>query len=205
MTMLSTVERLPLFKASASSIDFAEKPLWIKGAALFENQLALVISNIIDPSCMTKLHNLLAPCEFDGYEVKRGQKDLAGQMITFLLSRPLLYRRLELMTGCGTLDSVFGRITCLTAGSDLKLRWHDDLKINPRHRLAITINLSTDNYTGGIFKLRKKNSNELSFSYQHNVKGDALIFKVDHALEHRVTPLTAGGPRIVWAGWFIGQ
>lgn len=36
-------------------------------------------------------------------------------------------------------------------------------------------------------------------------QGDALIFKVDHALEHRVTPLTAGGPRIVWAGWFIGQ
>jgi hypothetical protein len=40
--------------------------------------------------------------------------------------------------------------------------------------------------------------------FKHDQPGTALVFEVRPQLEHRVLPLTAGGPRRVFTGWFIG-
>lgn len=40
-------------------------------------------------------------------------------------------------------------------------------------------------------------------AHHHNKPGTVLIFAVRPDLEHRVTPLTSGGPRRVFAGWFL--
>lgn len=208
---LASSNKLPLFKVSTQSMVLTpEEALWTEGADLFSKQAALILTQIIAPSTLLKISHLLSHDLFISRELEYiGTQEVekeptVGRMINFLLARPELFHRLEQITGCGTLRRVAGGIARLQAGSEHKLQWHDD--INDEHRrLAITINLSIHRYDGGQFELRKKGCASPLFSYQHHVVGDAILFKVDRALEHRVTPVSSGGPRIVFAGWFLSH
>src|SRR3990167_6130489 len=198
-TALASLTKLHLYKASTQSMVLTpEEALWSEGADLFAKQTALVLSHIIDSSTLLKISSLLSqdlfiPRELEYIGTQEVEKEpVVGRMIAFLLGQPQLLRRLEQMTGCGTLRRVAGGIAQLQAGSDHKLRWHDDIN-DERRRLAITINLSMHHYTGGQFELRKKGCASLLFCHQHHVLGDAILFKVDRTLEHRVTPVSSGG------------
>jgi hypothetical protein len=84
-----------------------------------------------------------------------------------------------------------------------RFNWHDDLPENPTRRIGITINLSENPYEGGLFELRKKKTQQILTRHRHEKPGSALIFDVSDALEHRVWPVTSGGPRRIFAGWFL--
>jgi hypothetical protein len=51
--------------------------------------------------------------------------------------------------------------------------------------------------------MRRKGESGICWRHHHASPGEALVFEVSPALEHRVTPLTAGGPRTIFAGWFL--
>jgi hypothetical protein len=40
-------------------------------------------------------------------------------------------------------------------------------------------------------------------TFRHDTPGTALIFEVSKRCEHRLHPLTSGGPRRVFTGWFL--
>lgn len=128
----------------------------------------------------------------------------AGDGLTLALQRPELYHCLDQITGCGPFDDAQGHVARHEAGDDKALDWHDDTA-DRRRRLAITINLDDRPYTGGLFELRARVSREPAFRHTHSEVGEALIFKVSRAFEHRLTPVTGGGPRTVFAGWFLGE
>lgn len=133
-------------------------------------------------------------------EVEQPQR--AGGAITLALQRAGLMRWLESATGCGALTRVGGRVIQARANNHDQLDWHDDL-YDPQRRLAVTVNLSEAPYEGGLFELRDVRTREMLTVHHHAAPGDLMIFDVAADLEHRVLPVTAGGPRRVYTGWFF--
>jgi hypothetical protein len=128
---------------------------------------------------------------------------LAGRAMELTLQHPTLLRWLEAVTGCASLSAVQGHIARTLPHENHRLRWHNDLNV-PNRRLAITVNLSDAPYEGAIFELRDVATKTDLFRFVHRRLGDAVIFEVASRSEHRVTRMVAGGPRCVFAGWFVG-
>jgi hypothetical protein len=176
-------------------------------AAAFRAQPALILPGLLDPAL---LGMLLARCRSGRFveesvaglgmrEVEAPQR--VGRALNVLLHRAALLRWIEAATGCGALNGVSGRVVQIRAKGGDALDWHDDLN-EPTRRLAVTIDLSDVPYRGGLFELRHATSGAPLLAHRHAAPGDALIFAVRRGLEHRVRPLTDGGPRRVYAGWF---
>jgi len=83
-----------------------------------------------------------------------------------------------------------------------KLDWHDD-GLTQTRVAALTIRLGTEPYDGGAFEFRAKKFPHDVSSHMHLRPGDALLFTVNPAFEHRVVPLQSGGPRTMFTGWFL--
>jgi hypothetical protein len=131
-----------------------------------------------------------------------------GRIINLTLNRPEVLRWLEAVTDCGPLDHFEGRVAQTLCRPGDELVWHDDLPNGEKRRLALVVNLSTEAYTGGEFQLRRTEmgtSGGRLFEHRYTEPNSAILFRVGHDLEHRVLPLSTGGPRRVFAGWAFGS
>lgn len=128
---------------------------------------------------------------------------LAGTMISLLLHREPLFRWLERVTGCESIRAVEGRVVQTHAVGGDELKWHDDMGGDTERRLGVTMAIASPPYEGGLFELRPVGGDTL-LRFKHDSAGTMLIFKVSSEIEHCVHPLTSGGPRQVFTGWFIG-
>ena len=171
--------------------------------AQFRRFQAIHLSHVFDPALLATTLRLsdsstFTPSSAAGFrEVEEPQR--AGKMLNLLLSRPSFLRWLEQATAHEPLERIEGRLAQTVARPGDRLIWHDDDPGSAR-RLAIVINLSTKPFEGGDFEIRHKNGETL-FAHRYTELNSALIFAVNHALEHRVLPLSSGGPRRVFAGW----
>jgi hypothetical protein len=129
---------------------------------------------------------------------RKEKAELASKAIRMTLERPSLLCWLEQVSGCEPLGRVTGWIAEMPVGSSLD--WHKDVGIGVR-QLAIVINLTEVPYEGGAFELRELGAEPL-VRHRHETPGSALIFRLGKHLQHRVLPVTSGGPRRVFAGWF---
>lgn len=120
-----------------------------------------------------------------------------------LLHREPLFRWLERVTRCGPILAVDGRVVQTHPVYGDELDWHDDMGGPVVRRLGVTMALASPPYQGGLFEMRLVGGSSL-IRFKHDTPGTILVFKVDAGLEHRVHPLTAGGPRRVYTGWFTG-
>ncbi len=175
----------------------------------FAHERAVHVPNMLDPDLGDRLRGLSAEASFirqdvDGIGVREIERhDRVGAALWLSLSRPSLLAWLSKVAGCGELRSATGALTRMSAGAGHALGWHDDLTKDDR-RLAIVVNLSTQRYQGGVFELREKASETVLYRHVHAEFGSALIFHVARNLEHCVSPVTGGGPRVVFSGWFMG-
>lgn len=177
-------------------------------AAQFAEQRAIVCENFFEPAL---LDLILRRCRETAFVRQRvdglGHREVeaepsAGPVIRMVLARAELFRWLEALTGCDALGEVEGEMTQARADApDHSLSWHNDLG-EPRRRLAFSINFSDAPFDGGTFELRDRRTREMLITHQHVEPGSALIFAIGPTLEHRVLPITSGGPRRVFAGWF---
>ncbi|MDF7775492.1 2OG-Fe(II) oxygenase, partial [Sphingomonas sp. AOB5] len=103
----------------------------------------------------------------------------------------------------GPLVGAEGPVAQTRVGGGDTIGWHNDLG-NPHRRLAIIVNLSDDPFEGGEFELEHVPTGTMLARHRHTGPGSTLIFTVAKGLRHRVLPITAGGPRRVFAGWFLG-
>jgi hypothetical protein len=122
--------------------------------------------------------------------------------ISLAAGRGELFSWIEAATGCAPIKALAGRIAQTRANDRDELVWHDDSDLTNR-LLAVVINLSGQPYEGGLFELRRKREAEPLFSYRHTRPGSITLFAVRSDLERRVGPVTAGGPRRVYAGWMM--
>jgi hypothetical protein len=198
----------PLFRIGMHKTELLQPPeASLEG---FQRIRALECRDAIDPPMLDLVMRQADRSGFDLQQVEKiGDREIeagsrAGAALMLVLKRRNLLDWLEQATGCGPLDTVMGMVVQARAGEDHHLVWHDDRQ-ETRRRLAITINLTAVPYEGGLFEMRRKKTHEPLIAYRHTMPGTALIFHVASDIQHRVLPVTSGGPRRVFTGWFLAR
>jgi hypothetical protein len=128
-----------------------------------------------------------------------GRSPLVARLL-FLLNDPALYRAVEEITGLERLARYDGRIYRRLARPDHYNEWHDDL-LGDARLVAMSINLGSDPYEGGVLALRHKGAAAALAEVHNTGPGDALLFRVRDDLQHRVTTVTHG-EKTTLVGWF---
>lgn len=195
----------PYFQIGASGMEIVDAA---PAVAEFAASRAIVCPGALDSALVAKLDRVCDRAAFQSDWVEHlGHRQIekpavAGGAISLLLRRPPLFRWLEEVTGCGPIASVEGRVVETHPVAQDELAWHDDMGDADR-RLAITIALNSSPYSGGEFELRRVGERDTLFRHRHDTAGTAVVFTVLPTYEHRVLPLTSGGPRRVFTGWFV--
>ena len=194
--------------SGATRIDDAPAVL-ARARAAFDDASALTLPAALEPAF---LRTILAICRrgpFVPEHIGRigwrtvEERDAAGAALRFALERPAFVRWLEAATGCETLRRLAGLVAEIGADTGQELGWHNDLHEGALdRRLAVTIHLSDEPYDGGVFEMRDEASGRLLVQEGALPPGSVMLFRIDNRLRHRVTPVTSGGPRRVFAGWY---
>ncbi len=170
----------------------------------------LVFEDVFDPALLAVLLRQAEQTQFvhdvvdqlGTREVEAPQR--VGAALGLMLGRHALLEWLEAVTDMEPLRAISGRLAQTRTRPEDELTWHDDLN-DQRRQLAVVLNLSTAEFAGGAFDLRRKGDSEALFSYHHQRPGTLMVFGIGPELEHRVTPLRSGGPRRVYAGWVMSE
>lgn len=176
----------------------------------FARQHALLIEDAIDPPFLAMLSRVADRATFVPQHIADvGDRSietppLAGQLMTLALRRSGFLHWLRDVTRFEGIDDAEGRVVETGRAEVEQLVWHDDTN-HPARRLAVTICLPGNDYSGGVFEMRRKGETDLLFSHSHDTPGSMLIFRVSKKLEHRLTPVTRGGPRRIFAGWILDR
>jgi hypothetical protein len=124
--------------------------------------------------------------------------------VTLALNRSPLLRLLERVTERSPIGSIEGHIARLAPDTHQELTWHDDGD-GAERVLGLSVHLGSDPYQGGLFQLRTKDDRQIRWDIANTGPGDAIVFTVAPAFEHRVTPVTGTVARTVFAGWAMAS
>lgn len=196
------------FRINRMGTEIAADPAdWRPG---FDRVPALALEDALAPDLLDLLMRQVASASYIDDDVRYiGTRQIEspqriGGSISLMLGRGELFDWLERATGCGPIKALAGRIAQTRANDQDELVWHDD-NDSPDRLLGVVINLSDQPFEGGLFELRRKGESEPLFAYRHVQPGSITLFAVRRDLEHRVLPVTAGGPRRVYAGWMMAR
>ncbi len=176
-------------------------------AAQFRAHRAIICRDALDAAALARLNAIcdrgtFVPETVEGLGHRHVERpSIAGAALSLFLNRRELKDWLEQITGCGPIRTAGGSMVETHCAPGDGLSWHDDR--GEDRLLAVTIAIGEGRFAGGGFQLRRKGSEDLLLDFTHDTPGTALIFDVAPELEHRVLPVTAGGPRRVFAGWFL--
>lgn len=93
-----------------------------------------------------------------------------------------------------------GRVYRMIPGAGHHDSWHSDATDD--RMVGISINLSPGTYSGGLFQLRRVQSEQILYEVANIGPGDAILFRIDREFVHRVSPLEGTSAKIAFAGWF---
>jgi hypothetical protein len=125
----------------------------------------------------------------------------AANLLAFLTNDPRLFQLIREITGCEPISWYAGRIYRMLPGAEHEGHWHDDALEG--RMLAMTINLGQAPYSGGVLEIREASSKKVADKVENTGPGDALVFRVDPSLEHRVSAVEGDVPKTAFAGWFL--
>ena len=96
-----------------------------------------------------------------------------------------------------------GRVYRMIPGSGHYDSWHSDMI---GHRMiGMSINLSPEPYSGGVFQLRERDSEQILYEVANTGLGDAILFRLADHLQHRITDVDGTIPKTAFAGWFQSE
>ncbi len=121
----------------------------------------------------------------------------------FMVNHPDFLRLVQDVTGCPRIGHFGGRIYRFAAEEGHYDTWHSDLGHGGDRLLAMSLNLSPQPFEGGALQIRRAGTEEVLFEIANTGLGNAVIFRVDPGLEHRVCPVAGAFPRTAFAGWFF--
>jgi hypothetical protein len=107
------------------------------------------------------------------------------------------------LTGCAEIRGFSGSVSRRVPGAGHEDAWHSDA-VDGRVA-ALSVNLGREAYKGGILQIREETSGRIVYELANTGPGDAVLFRIDPRLRHRVTSPTGHTPRTVFAGWFLTQ
>lgn len=172
----------------------------------FRERDCAVLRDFLQPAL---LEELLPRVEQSGFRPRAhghiGTEDsmeVGGPLAALLLAAndPRLFEFVMDVTGCGAIGCFDGRVYRLDPARGHGDSWHSDVGDN--RLVAMSVNLTTERYEGGLLQIRDQLSGEVTAEVGGTELGDAVIFRIEERLRHRVSPVKGDVPRIAFAGWF---
>ena len=120
--------------------------------------------------------------------------------LLLLLNNRQLFKLIEEITGCGHIGCFRGRIYRIVPGANHHVEWHTDL--NGTRLVALSVNLNTQPYEGGILSIREAATERVLSEVTNSGFGDAILFRIDERLQHRVSDVEGTVAKTALAGWF---
>jgi hypothetical protein len=177
--------------------------------AEFDRRHCIVLPQLIEPRLLSLLHTRLETATFVektnrkvGDEL-RLQSGAVTAALEFLTNDSRLFALIQQMTGCSPIGCFRARVYRHVADQGHSSDWHEDL-VEGR-MLTMSLNLGATAYDGGRLQIRDVNTHQVYADVANTGPGDALIFRIDRSLQHRVTPTIGDVPRTAYAGWFLQQ
>jgi hypothetical protein len=127
----------------------------------------------------------------------------AYALLYFLSNDPRLFEFVREITGCARIGCFTGRVYKMMPGLEHEDSWHNDLMKD--RMVAMSVNLSEAPYSGGLIEIRDSDSKEILERVPNTGRGDAIMFRLDRSLEHRVTAVEGDAPKTAYAGWFRSE
>lgn len=194
--MLQITRSGVVFSGSDADIDRAR--------ADFERQDWVRLPAILDEELLKKIQQQIVASNFDEKTESIYQEvNVSDGALLVLLNSPQLFRLIEQITGGGHIGCFRGRVYRFEPGAKNILEWHSDL--NGTRRAAITINLNTERYQGGVLSIRETKTKRVRCQLTNPGFGDAILFRIDERLEHSVSDVEGTVPKIAFAGWFDSE
>jgi hypothetical protein len=178
----------------------------------FEETGCVLLPDFLAPPILSHLLDWLNEAQFvEKHEIGHGEVfgttlfvpnwDRCWFLLHFILNRPRLFEIAGQVAACPKIGNFMGRLHRTVAGADHHIDWHRDAE--EARTLGLAINLSTEEYTGGIFQLRDQNRT-VRAEVGRAKPGDAFLFRIDREWQHRLTRVQSGR-RTVAVGWFRTQ
>jgi hypothetical protein len=123
-------------------------------------------------------------------------------MLELLCNDGAVLRAVESLTGCVPLVRFDGFVYRLGPGAGHHHNWHND--VLQGRRVAMSINLEPAPCDGGVLMIRERESGRVIEHVENTGAGDAVLFRIDSAFQHRATPVTRG-VKTAFAGWFRSE
>jgi hypothetical protein len=120
--------------------------------------------------------------------------------LLLLLNNARLFKLIEEITGCGHIGCFRGRIYRIVPGANHHVEWHTDL--NGTRLVALSVNLNSEPYEGGILSIREAATKLVLCELTNSGFGDAILFRIDERLQHRVSDVEGTVAKTALAGWF---
>jgi hypothetical protein len=180
----------------------------------FDRQHCIRLPGLLDPSVLAFAQRQLEAAPFDeltdlsddthqpfAFELKQTTGRAMG-LLYLLINDPCFFQVIRRITGCDPVGCFKGRIYRIIPGQGHYDSWHDD--VGWHRMVGMSINLSTDIFSGGLFQLRNIRSND-RLDIANQGFGDAILFRIADYLEHQVSEMSGIHPKTALAGWFCSQ
>jgi hypothetical protein len=169
------------------------------------------LPGVLDPALLADTQSRVAAAEFverRHTNVQPPSVDLcmvpnaASALLELVFNDPAVFAAVAAMTGCGSIARFGGFVYRLAPQEGHAHHWHNDL-VEGR-LVAMSVNLGPGMYEGGLLEFRDRASECVLDRVSNTGPGDALLFRIDAALQHRATAVTAG-VKTAFAGWYFGD
>jgi len=169
------------------------------------------LPGVIAPELLRDVHARLARAEFierlhpdvtpPSHDLSMVPSPLSG-LLELVFNDAAVFDFVERATGCDPLARFGGFVYRLTPASGQEHHWHNDLLES--RVVAMSVNLGPGTYEGGLLELRDRASKRVLERVPNTGHGDALLFRLDPALQHRACPVAAG-IKTAFAGWYFAE
>ncbi len=173
----------------------------------FDQQQCAKLSGFLEPTLVDDIRAQIERGEFREFAhgslatELRLEIGICTGLLHFLTNDPQLFRLVESVSGCTDVRSFAGRVYRRFPGRHYD-NWHADVA-DARRLIGMSVNLSVDIYEGGEFQIRDVETERPLASLQNVGYGDAILFRLSHSLEHRVSDVRGAFPKTAFAGWFF--
>jgi len=169
------------------------------------------LPGVLEPTLLADLQSRVARAEFvervhTGVQPPSVDLSMVPNAASALLELAFndagVRRVVEAIAACDPIARFGGFIYRLSPQSGHQHHWHNDV-VEDR-LVAMSVNLGPGTYDGGLLEFRDRASEIVLDRVPNTGPGDALLFRIDPALQHRATAVTAG-VKTAFAGWYFGD
>ena|SRR5579862_3012703 len=177
-------------------------------AEQFQAQHHVILRELMDIRLLGKIRGLVHTTPFRdlvhsgiGSNLEQCMESgVADHMLHVIANGSALFHFVEAVTGCRRISRFDGRVYRMAPGAGHHDAWHNDC--GGGRLIGMSLNLSESDYQGGLLELKERDM-EAPLAVVHNTgPGDALLFRIDQALVHRVTEVIGANAKTAFAGWF---